>query len=301
MRIGILTKFGERSYDLADLPPHMLKQLGIAAEEDNSFRRLFPHAPTAPMYKPAIVSSSTKFLTRDELTLLWRNAIADRKRRDAIMVRPAPQPMQGAPPSAANVVIAGVEAIRATPSTTQPTNRLQTSTTVAQIINDEASAAGKILANALPKSAENIACAEQFQAINRGEGAVLGAAQMGLHGFSKDSVLDFVGGEAGAEIGGAIGGIPGAVAGFIGGQIGGPVLVESEHGAEAAAQALNRVANAAIGGWVNDAASHDLQKRAQEISPDAPQDAPGIMPGEREGGSGIMVDDPGGDDFDVMH
>jgi hypothetical protein len=88
MRIGILTRSGETSYDLADLPEDILRKLGIPADADDPFKRLFPPGLIASVYKPApIVSSSTNFLSREELTALWRKAVADKRRREAAFLQ----------------------------------------------------------------------------------------------------------------------------------------------------------------------------------------------------------------------
>jgi lysozyme len=78
MRITV----GENSYDLADLPPEALKQLGIPVEEYDPFARFFPPGAIHRPYKPApiVLESDLLLLSREQLTRVWRDAVAKKER-----------------------------------------------------------------------------------------------------------------------------------------------------------------------------------------------------------------------------
>ncbi|HUB24555.1 MAG TPA: hypothetical protein VL992_03925 [Tepidisphaeraceae bacterium] len=85
MDISILTEFGTKAYDLADLPPDLMKELGIPV--DDPLARLLPPGMLAPSIKPAPLSciDADGFLDREALTLMWRKAVAQKRRWSAII------------------------------------------------------------------------------------------------------------------------------------------------------------------------------------------------------------------------
>jgi hypothetical protein len=83
MRITV----GERSYDLADLPEEILRELGII--EDDPFARFFPHGVIhRPYNPPPIVTGNEDFLTREQLAQLWKQAVAQKKRLQGFITSP---------------------------------------------------------------------------------------------------------------------------------------------------------------------------------------------------------------------
>jgi hypothetical protein len=85
MRITV----GGSSYDLAELPEEVLKKLGII--EDDPFARLFPPGLIHRPYNPApIVSENEPFYSRKQLAQLWRQAVAQKKRRQAFATSSVP-------------------------------------------------------------------------------------------------------------------------------------------------------------------------------------------------------------------
>ena len=98
------------SYDLADLPEDVLKDLGIPVEEYDPFARLFPGMKLHSLDIAPIVSEADASLGRRELSQLWRIAVADKKRRWAPLTR--------------SVLPAQVEALAASedPTSTAPSN-----------------------------------------------------------------------------------------------------------------------------------------------------------------------------------
>jgi hypothetical protein len=90
MDISIATEFGSKTYDLADLPQDVMKDLGIPV--DDPFDRLFPPGLVAPSIKVAPIAyiGSDGFIDLEALTLMWKKAVAEKKRRYARLIGPSP-------------------------------------------------------------------------------------------------------------------------------------------------------------------------------------------------------------------